>query len=233
MIDLTIDGMTLSVPKGTSILEAALGHGIYIPHLCYDPRLDRHGGCRMCLVELEGQSRLFASCSTPVKEGMKVLTHTPEVNRIRQTVLELMLASHPLECAVCDKAGECVLQDLAYRYGSTKGRFKSLRDNAPHHENPLIDTNLNRCILCGKCVRICEEQQGVGALNFQHRGANTIVATAFNETLNCEFCGQCMDVCPVGALTPRPSKHRSRVWFMETHQTVCPFCGVGCVSNSR
>jgi len=100
-----------------------------------------------------------------------------------------MLASHPLDCAVCDKAGECVLQDLAYKYGSTKGRFKSLRNNAPQHENPLVDTNTNRCILCGKCVRICWEQQGVGALNFQNRGASTIVATAFNETLNCEFCG--------------------------------------------
>ena len=228
MIQLTIDGKAVSVPKGTSILKAALDHSIFIPHLCYDPRLERHGGCRMCLVELEGQSRLLASCSTFVEEGMKVLTHTPQVNKLRQTTLELMLASHPLDCAVCDKAGECVLQDLAYKYGSTKGRFKSLRHNAPQHENPLVDTNTNRCILCGKCVRICWEQQGVGALNFQNRGANTIVATAFNETLNCEFCGQCMDVCPVGALTPRPSKHRSRVWFMESRHAICPFCSVGC-----
>ncbi|MGD0884951.1 MAG: molybdopterin-dependent oxidoreductase [Thermodesulfovibrionales bacterium] len=228
MIELTIDGKALSAPKGTSILKAALNHGIYIPHLCYDPRLERHGGCRMCLVELEGQPRLFASCSTPIDNGMKVLTHTQQVNKLRQTMLELMLANHPLECSICDKAGECTLQDLAYKYGSTKGRFKSPRNSAPQHENPLIDTNTNRCILCGKCVRICWEQQGVGALNFQHRGATTIVSTAFNETLNCEFCGQCMDVCPVGALTPRPSKHRSRVWFMETRHAVCPFCSVGC-----
>lgn len=228
MIKLTIDGQALSVPKGTSILKAALNHGIYIPNLCYDPRLERHGGCRMCLVEIEGQPRLFASCSTPVDNGMKVLTHTLQVNKLRQTMLELMLASHPLECAICDKAGECTLQDLAYKYGSTRGRFKFPRNNAPQHENPLIDTNTNRCVLCGKCVRICWEQQGVGALNFQHRGATTIVSTAFNETLNCEFCGQCMDVCPVGALTPRPSKHRSRVWFMETRHAVCPFCSVGC-----
>ncbi len=228
-IELTIDGVPVTTEEGTTILNAAKSVGIHIPNMCYDKRLRPYGGCRVCVVEAEGQPRLLASCSTPVVQGMAIKTDTPKLRKIRQTVLELMLVHHPLDCPVCDKAGECDLQDIAYQFGKPEGRFiRHRKDMPPDVRGPLVELTANRCILCGKCVRICSEHQGRGALGLIGRGFPTKVQPAFGEILECDYCGQCIDICPTGALLSKPMKFQARAWFMEEKDSICPFCGCGC-----
>jgi len=229
MVELTINGKQVSVEEGITILKAAQQNGIKIPNLCFDKRLRPYGGCRLCVVELEGQPRLFASCSTPVAPGMMVKTDTPKLKKARQTVLELLLVHHPLDCPICDKAGECDLQDLAFEFGKPEGRFiRHRKAMPPDVRGPLVELTANRCILCGKCVRICSEHQGRGALGLINRGFSTVVQPAFGEILECDYCGQCIDICPTGALLSKPFKFQARAWFMEEKDTICPFCGCGC-----
>jgi NADH-quinone oxidoreductase subunit G len=229
MTELTINDKKISVEDGTTILKAAQQNGIRIPNMCYDKRLRPYGGCRLCVVEAEGQPRLFAACSTPVAPGMVIKTDTPKLRKARQTVLELLLIHHPLDCPICDKAGECDLQDVAYEYGKPEGRFIRHRKAAPPDvRGPLVELTANRCILCGKCVRICAEHQGRGALGLIGRGFSTVVKPAFGEILECDYCGQCIDICPTGALLSKPMKFLARAWFLEEKDTICPFCGCGC-----
>jgi formate dehydrogenase alpha subunit len=228
-VELNINGRDIAVEPGATILEAALANGIYIPNMCWDRRLTPYGGCRLCVVEVEGSPKLMAACSTPVQPGMVIQTETPKLLKARKTVLELLLIHHPLDCPICDKAGECELQDLAFKYGPAEARFEAKRKHEPESTAaPLVERNPNRCILCGKCVRICGDHQGVHAINLIGRGFVSKVSPAFEETLDCEFCGQCIDICPVGALGSKPYKYRSRVWFMEEKDTICPYCGSGC-----
>ncbi len=229
MIELIIDDKKVSVEENTTILAAAKKIGINIPNMCYDKRLRPYGGCRICVVEQEGNPRLLASCSTPAAAGMVIKTDTPKLKKVRQTVLELMLVHHPLDCPVCDKAGECDLQDMAFQYGKPEGRFIRHRKEMPSDvRGPLVELTANRCILCGKCVRICAEHQGRGALGFIGRGFPTVVQSAFGEILECDYCGQCIDICPTGALLSKPMKFQARAWFLEEKDTICPFCGCGC-----
>lgn len=230
MVNLTIDGKEVKVSKTATIYEAAKAAGVHIPVLCYAKKLLPYGACRVCLVEVEQmKGRLIPSCTTPATEGMVVTTMSDEIRKVRKTVLEFLLVNHVVECPVCDKGGECDLQDLTYEYEVVANRFEGEKFDLPKDEvNPLIERNMNRCVLCGKCVRVCDEVVGYGSYSFINRGFETKIATAFDRGLNCEFCGQCVSMCPVGAILPRPFKFKARPWQIKEVDSVCGYCGNGC-----
>ncbi len=230
MVTLTINGTQLQVEKSATILQAAEQVGIRIPVLCYAKKLFPYGACRVCLVEVEQmKGRLIPACTTPVTEGMVVKTDSAEIHKARKTVLEFLLVNHVVECPVCDKGGECDLQDLTYEYEVNTNRFQDAKFDHPTDErNPFIERNMNRCILCGKCVRVCDEIVSYGSYSFINRGFDAKVATAFDRGLDCEFCGQCVSMCPVGALLPRPFKFKARPWQLREVDSVCGYCGNGC-----
>jgi len=230
MVNLTIDGTQVTVSKTATIYEAAKELGIKIPVLCYAKKLMPYGACRFCLVQVEQmKGRLIPACTTPVSEGMVVTTTSEEIEKVRKTVMEFLLVNHVLDCPVCDKGGECDLQDLAYEFGSTSNRFEGEKFDLPTDEiNPLIERNMNRCVLCGRCVRVCDEVVGYGSYSFINRGFETKIATAYDRGLSCEFCGQCVSLCPVGAILPRPFKFKARPWQIKEVDSVCGYCGNGC-----
>lgn len=228
-INLTIDGKKAEVDSGASILDAARKVDIEIPTFCDHKDLMPFGSCRICVVEDEGTKRLFASCVTPATDGMVIKTDTEQVKEAREAILELLLTYHPLDCPVCPQSGRCDLQDLAFIHGKEEGRFaQGDAEKKIDLDSPLIEMNENRCILCGRCVRICNEVQGEGQLDFVGRGFPTAVEPAFGRAMDCEFCGQCIQACPVGALYSRVFKHTTPAWELKPVRTTCPFCGVGC-----
>lgn len=230
MVNLTIDGKQVTVPKDATIYDAAKSAGIRIPILCHDKKLHPFGGCRMCLVEVEQmKGRQIPACTTPVTEGMIVSTMTPEIINARKLVLELLLLKHPIDCPVCDAAGDCDLQNLTYEYKVNTNRFQDEKfQHKIDYENPLIERDMNRCVHCGKCARICDEIVCHGAYSFINRGLEAKIGTEFDGPLNCEFCGSCISVCPVGALISRPFKFKARWWSLHKVKTVCSYCGTGC-----
>ncbi len=231
-VHITIDGRELTVPRNSTILQAARSAGIRIPTLCDHPALKPIGACRMCLVEVEKQRTLQPACTFPVSEGMVVHTHSPAVMEARRFVLELLLSDHPLDCMTCEAGGACELQDLAYEYGIKQTRFPGVRHNWPvQDDNPFIYRDYNKCILCRRCIRACDEINGVEAIGLIQRGFNTKVGTAYDGSLvdsPCEFCGMCVEVCPTGALIPKMAIGQGRRWQMQDVVTTCPYCGVGC-----
>ena len=233
MINLTIDNQKVSVSPGTTILQSAKKIGIKIPHLCYHKNLPISGACRICMVEVEGARTLIASCAYPVTEGMKVYTNTERVMHARKLVLELLLSDHPFDCMTCEKTGDCKLQNYAYEYGVKDIRFSGERHSYEvENKNPFIIRDYNKCILCGRCIRMCSDVIGVDAIDFSHRGFKTKVATPFNVDLTestCILCGNCVNVCPVGALREKESENMGRIWEFKKVNTVCPYCGCGCV----
>jgi formate dehydrogenase alpha subunit len=226
---LSIDGVRVAADEGTTLLEAALAAGIYIPHLCHHPDLEPVGVCRLCMVEIEGRG-LTLSCRTPVEEGLVVRTESPEIENVRRVAAELLIVNHHGECLVCPKNEDCKLQQVANYVGVDQQGLARLRratqTAAVDTSNPFFDRDANKCILCGICVRTCEELQGVCAVDFGFRGYQTTVSTFGNKPLaesRCESCGECVVRCPVGALVPKGFRPPSR-----EVRTTCPYCGVGC-----
>lgn len=228
MITFKIDGQKVTVRKLSTVLDAARNLDIPIPTLCHHPELSTYGGCRLCLVEIKGSPKPVASCTTFARDGMEVITSSPRLEQFRRTTLELILSDHPKDCMVCERAGDCKLQELAYFYGIRENRFRGeQRVYTKKDNNPFVAREMEKCILCGQCVRVCDEIQGVGAIDFAYRGLKTKITPPFEKDLSCEFCGQCVAVCPTGALTGKMWDHRGRQRFHET-DTVCPYCGCGC-----
>jgi predicted molibdopterin-dependent oxidoreductase YjgC len=241
-LKVTVDGRTVEVEAGTTIHRAAEKVGIRIPTLCYHPKVKDIGACRLCMVEVEGWNNPVAACITPVGEGMVVKTDTPMVKKIQQMVLELLLARHPLDCLVCDRGGWCELQDLTFHFGPPKNRFPlGIQQELIQDKSPFVERDLQKCVMCRRCTRVCMEVRGVAVLGAQYRGYHKDISTFFQEPLtedfqdpyNCEFCGSCVDICPVGALTAKPSKYVSRPWEVNLEEVTCSFCGVGCLTEAN
>lgn len=204
MAVITIDGKKLEVPEDKNVLDCALENGIYIPHLCHHKDLNPLGSCRMCIVKVEGQEELTTSCTLKAKDGMVIQTKTPEIDRLRMLALELLLAGHPEDCSTCPKYGNCELQMLIQYIGPKTGRLK-LRTKGfkEQKDNPLILHDMNRCVLCGRCVRACNELRGVKVLQYQKKEMETYVGTLHDKLLkdaDCRFCGACVEVCPTGTI---------------------------------
>jgi predicted molibdopterin-dependent oxidoreductase YjgC len=228
-IKLKIDGVEVDVEKGRTILEAAQLAGIRIPTLCHDRRLIPFGACRLCVVQQKGKSELLPACFTPAKNGMEIITHSPEILDSRRLQLQFILLNHPMICPRCEKEGECALQTLVYEYGVVETLYPWERMSFPADDrSPLLQRDSDKCILCGRCVRICDEVQGVGELSFSKRGIKTVIDTDFHRPLQCEFCGQCMDTCPVGAITSDRFDYTIKAWELRETTTPCPYCACGC-----
>jgi len=228
-VTLTIDGRSATVPPGTLLIEAVKQVGIEVPSFCYYPGLALQGACRMCLVSIEKMPKLQTACTTVVTNGMVVHTENEEVKNARKAMLELLLTNHPLDCPVCDKGGECELQDAVFRYGASETRFM---ESKLHHEeqkfSSLVFYDRPRCILCYRCIRVCDEGMDVNAYGIGFRGAHSEIIPNRGDQLECEECGACIDICPVGALTSGAYRYKTRPWELTYAGTVCNHCGDGC-----
>lgn len=230
MIKVTINGREVQLDKQVTILEAARRAGIKIPTLCHFEGLEMYGGCRLCLVEVEKMPRLQTSCTLMVTDGMVITTESEQIAAARRGMLEFILTNHPLDCPFCDKAGECELQDLVYLYGGTEGRFTEPKAKHPESNvDPILARNIERCISCTRCVRMCDGVVGASAISMINRGRHTVMEPFSGGKFDCEYCGNCLTVCPVGSILSRLYKETYRPWQIErTVRTVCGHCGVGC-----
>ncbi|MDQ2871329.1 MAG: 2Fe-2S iron-sulfur cluster-binding protein [Acidobacteriota bacterium] len=228
----TFDGKPIEVPKDVNLIEAAKLAGIEIPHFCFHPRLSVVGQCRMCLVEVEGIPKIQAACTTPLKDGLAIKTKTEKVVQSRAANMEFLLINHPLDCPICDQAGECKLQDNSFGYGDQKSDYDERKRQYPGFDRTLIGphviADMTRCIQCTRCIRFCQEIAGTGELTFLDRGGRTLVWTHDGKPLANDWSACAADVCPVGALTAREFRFRSRVWYLEKTASVCPGCNIGC-----
>jgi len=255
IINLAIDGQPVKTEEGTTVLKAAQQAGIYVPTLCYYLSLTPSGSCRMCIVEIEGMRGFPTACTTPAIEGMVVKTNTPQLQELRRNILELILSEHPYACLICDrkehcepfhitlrkqaettgctmcpKNGRCELQKVVNYVGLTEVRLTPSRREVPIlRDSPFFDRDYNLCILCGRCIQVCQEVRGIGAIAFTYRGSRTLPGTAFDKSLQdsgCQFCGACVDICPTSALTERSGRWRGLP--ERSVISTCPYCGVGC-----
>ena len=235
MITVTINDKQIKLGEPVTILNAAKMAGIKIPTLCHHYLLEPFGGCRLCLVEVEKVPRLQTSCTMYITDGMVVHTETEQVIAARKAMLEFLLINHALDCPYCDKAGECDLQDLVMQYGPSSGRFtEGKRKHPESYDDPIIARNMERCISCTRCVRMCDKVQGASAISMVNRTSETFVEPFSGGRYNCEYCGNCLTVCPVGAIMSRLHKHTYRPWYIEKDvETICPFCGVGCSMTAQ
>lgn len=234
MAKITIDGKTFEADAKQTVIQAARENGIEIPHFCWHPSLSAVGNCRMCLVEIEKMPKLAIACATQVMDGMVVHTSNERVINAREAVMEFLLINHPLDCPICDEAGECKLQDYSYKYSAGYSRFDENKVHKPKRvelgPNVLLDTE--RCIMCSRCVRFCEEIAKKPQLTFTERGTHVELTTFPGEQLDNPYSMNTIDICPVGALTSRQFRFKARVWEMSSTETVCPGCSRGCNMHS-
>jgi NADH-quinone oxidoreductase subunit G len=232
---ITVNGEIVEVPEGKTILQALddvglLMNGVDIPHYCWHPKLSIDGSCRLCQVEVEGMPKLQIACNTPVQEGMAIRTDTERVRQAREGVMELLLVNHPLDCPICDQAGECKLQDYAFEYGVEQSRTREPRRALQKNVDlgPTIKFDQERCILCRRCVRFCEEIPGTGELRVFNRGDESRIDTLPDFPLDNDYSMNVADICPVGALTTQDFRFKIRVWFLEDVPGICTGCSNGC-----
>jgi NADH-quinone oxidoreductase subunit G len=229
LVNITVDGKKVAAPAGTLLIEACKTVGIEVPSFCYYPNLSLQGACRMCLVRVEKMPKLQTACTTVITEGMIVVTDSPEVQQARKGMVELLLGNHPLDCPVCDAGGECELQDMTFSYGAAESKYIDLKNHRDEQQwSPVVYFDRPRCILCYRCVRVCNEAMDVAALGIQNRGVSSIIAPNMDDHLDCEECGMCIDICPVGALTSGSYRYKTRPWEMNHVGTTCTHCGDGC-----
>ena len=237
LVSVTVDDRRVGVPQGTGLVEAALAAGIEIPVFCYEPRLGPPvGACRMCLVEIEGMPKLQAGCTLTATDGMVIRTSATSAKAAegQEATLEFILVNHPLDCPVCDKGGECPLQDLTFRHGpgNTRMSFAKLTVDKPIPVSPLIALDRERCILCYRCTRFSEDVSEDGLLIARNRGAQTEIATFEDEPYRSPFSGNVVELCPVGALTSTLYRFDARPWDIQNVPTVCTGCAVGCNTSA-
>ena len=229
LVSLKINDRDVQVPPGTLLIEATRRIGTEVPSFCYYPGLSLQAACRMCLVEIEKMPKLQTACTVVATEGMVVRTNTEQVRNARKYMLEFLLTNHPLDCPVCDKGGECELQDMVFRYGADSSRFVEEKIHRPEEKwSELVYYDAPRCILCFRCVRVCDEGMDVKALGVGMRGANSVIIPNREDHLECEECGMCIDICPVGALTSGTYRYKTRPWEMQYVPTTCAHCSNGC-----
>lgn len=229
MARVEIDGRVVEVDDGTTILQAAKRAGVFVPHYCYHPGLSVDGTCRMCLVEVEGTWKLAISCATPVADGMVVFTDSEKVKQARASVLEFLLVNHPLDCPICDKAGECKLQDYYMDHGLYSSRVydkKWVKGKVIDIGSLILDQE--RCILCSRCVRFCDEVVGDQELGFVSRGSRKTITTFMGQPLKNHYTGNLVDICPVGAFNDKDFRFQVRVWYLDNTDSICPGCSRGC-----
>jgi NADH-quinone oxidoreductase subunit G len=228
-VTLTVDGKKITARAGTLLIEACKSAGIEVPSFCYYPNLSLQGACRMCLVKIEKMPKLQTACTTVVGEGMIVTSDNDEVRQARKSMVELLLGNHPLDCPVCDAGGECELQDMTFSYGAAESKYMEAKNHKEEQQwSPVVFFDRPRCILCYRCVRVCGEGMDVWALGVQNRGVSSIIAPNQDDHLECEECGMCIDICPVGALTSGAYRYKTRPWEMKHVGTICTHCGDGC-----
>ena len=226
----TLDGKELTVEQGTTVLKAALANGVQIPHFCFHPHLSVDGSCRMCQVEVEKMPKLAISCDTLVADGMVVKTTSEKVLKARNAVMEYLLLNHPLDCPICDQAGECGLQEYNFKHGNTHSRFsEGKRPGRKRFEiGPRVVFDEERCIFCRRCVRFCNEVSQTGELAVFSRGDKSVLDTYPGKPLDNRYSLNTVDICPVGALTSTDFRFKVRVWFLEQTDSVCPGCSNNC-----
>ena len=227
MVNLTIDEREVAVEEGATILNAAAAAGIRIPTLCYHKRLNPIGSCRICVVEIEGFANPMTACTTPVAEGIRVRTKSERLHGIRKENLKLILVNHPLECPVCDKGGECDLQNLVYEFGIENAEYRADKiERCTDYSTPLIRHWPDRCIMCLRCITACQEIKALGVLGVAGNGFSAQVSPVHKE--KCTSCGECLRLCPTGALTENLSRYKGRAWMVNRVKTTCTYCGCGC-----
>jgi len=228
-VTFTVDGKKLTAPAGTLLIEACRKAGIEIPAFCYYPGLSLQAACRMCVVRQEKVPKLQTACTTTVAEGQVFVTESGEIAQARKATIELLLGNHPLDCPVCDAGGECELQDMTFKYGAGESLYIEAKQHREEQQwSPAVFYDRPRCILCYRCIRMCGEGMDVWALGVQNRGAHSVIAPNGGDQLDCEQCGMCIDVCPVGALTSGSYRYKTRPWEMNHVSTVCTHCSDGC-----